>query len=60
MLALVPPTPRNLATYVAWAASARYAGVFLPAHCEGVVRLEMGPGGRGAQAGVEGGREKLD
>ncbi|PRW57186.1 lysine-specific demethylase 2A isoform X1 [Chlorella sorokiniana] len=44
VLALVPPTPRNLATYVAWAASARYAGVFLPAHCEGVVRLEMGPG----------------
>lgn len=44
VLALVPPTPRNLATYCAWAASARYAGVFLPAHCEGVLRVELGPG----------------
>ena len=44
MLALVPPTPRNLATYCAWAASARFAGVFLPAHCEGVLRVELGPG----------------
>ena len=43
-LALVPPTPRNLATFAAWASSARYAGVFLPAHCEGVIRLELGPG----------------
>ncbi|KAL4437527.1 hypothetical protein ABPG77_003516 [Micractinium sp. CCAP 211/92] len=43
-LALVPPTPRNLATYAAWAASARYAGVFLPAHCEGAMRVELGPG----------------
>jgi hypothetical protein len=43
-LALVPPTPRNLATFAAWASSARYAGVFLPAHCEGVIRMELGSG----------------
>ena len=55
MLALVPPTPRNLATYAAWCSSAaRTAAVFLAAHCEGVLRLELGPGKccRGAACGL--------
>jgi hypothetical protein len=43
-LALVPPTPTNLATFAAWAAGARRAGVFLAARCEGVARADLGPG----------------
>eukprot|EP00887_Chlorella_sp_A99_P002115 scaffold21.g2115.t1 len=43
-LALIPPTPRNLATYAAWASGPRQAAVFLAAHCEGVVKVDVGPG----------------
>ena len=44
MFALLPPSKENLAAYVSWASAARQAGVYLPEHAEGCVRVEVPAG----------------
>lgn len=44
VFALLPPSKENLGAYVSWAWAARQAGVYLPEHAQGCVRVEVPAG----------------
>ena len=44
MFALLPPSPENLATFAAWAVTARRLPVFLAEHARGALRVEVPAG----------------
>lgn len=44
VFALLPPSKENLGAYVSWASAARQAGVYLPEHTQGCVRVEVPAG----------------
>lgn len=44
MFALLPPSPENLATFAAWAVTARRLPVFLAEHARGALKADVSAG----------------
>jgi hypothetical protein len=41
---LLPPTPTNIARFVAWSSSSKQRSVFMASGCEGAVKVELTAG----------------